>query len=281
MSRLTRAIATASAALCALGASIVAPHVAQAAPIPTPSSIVNHCAPKQLIAIPGGGNTASIAPDKAPLGHITSYVGVRLGVQPNVNVTYVPYQSFGFAATSYPAASNDGYKRASQTIARIQRECPNSSISLVGYSLGADVAARIINDAAHGRGVLDTRRFASAALYANPYQGGNGAAQYPNKPDTNTGSLGQLPGGFGDQGGKVLEVCHSNDAVCAFPDNFRGIVKPSMGLDVLHGRVPLSLVREMSHHNFGDYVTLTRGFLSHTSYGKPDFDAGVNWINSH
>lgn len=284
MSTLTRAFTTASAALCALGASIIAPQAAQAATlpdIPAPSSLVHHCAPKQVVVIPGGAGTVPVAPDKAPLGHVTSPVGIRLGNQHNVDTTYVPYQSFGFAATSYPNAAADGYKKTSQTIARIQHDCPHSSISLVGYSLGSDIASHIINDAAHGRGVLDARRFASAALYANPYQGGNGAVQYPNKPDVNTGSLGQLPGGFGDQGGKVLEVCHSNDAVCTFPDKFRNIVKPSMSLDMLHGKVPLNLVREMSRHGIGGNVELAKGFIAHNGYGEPDFNAGVNWINSH
>ncbi|MBK4142406.1 cutinase family protein [Corynebacterium macginleyi] len=277
-----------AAALCALGLSAavatIAPHTAQAtisSYIPQPSSLTHHCAPKQIVAIPGGANTAAIAPDKASLGMITAFVGIRLGNQPDSNVTYVPYQSFGFAAPPYPVASDKGYARASDIISRIQRECPHSSISLVGYSLGADIAARIINDAAHGRGVLDTQRFASAVLYSSPYHGGNGAAQYPQKPDNNTGSLGQLAGGFGTQGTKVLEVCHSADAICTFPDKYRGIVPPSMGIDILHGKVPLSLIRELVRYNPVDYAVLARGFISHINYGINDYNVGVDWINTH
>lgn len=278
MSRTTRRIITACAAL---GAALVAPVSAQALDIPHPSSFVHHCAPKQVVVVPGGAGTNPFVPDTLPMGHVTGAVGTQLGNRADTDVTYVPYQSYGFALTSYPQASADGYAKASQRIARIQHDCPNSTISLVGYSLGSDISARIINDAAHGRGVLDPRRFASAALYANPYQGGNGAAQYPTKPDVNTGSLGQLDGGFGDMGSKVLEVCHSNDAVCSYPRKYRKLAETSMGLDAIHGKVPPSMINELVHYNPQDYRTLVQGFANHDKYGGPDNAAGVNWVASH
>ena len=268
-------------AAAALAATFITPVTAQAFEPPTPQSFIHNCAPKQVVVVSGGANTNPVMPDNLPIGHITADVGIQLGNRADTDVTYVPYQSYGFAATSYPQASADGYTKASHTIARIQNDCPNSRISLVGYSLGADVSARIINDAAHGKGALDPSRFASAALYANPYQGGNGAAQYPAKPDVNTGSLGQLDGGFGNLGAKVLEVCHSDDAVCNYPKKYRKLAEASMDLDTLHGKFPPSVARELTHYNPKDYYTLIRGFLRHNAYGGSDSAAGVQWVNNH
>lgn len=274
-----------SSVACAFAAALtVGQGVAGAAPLnlPGPDDIANHCSPKQVVVVPGGGNTVPFAPEQAPLGLITFTAGNALAVQPDADVTYVPYTSHGFVVTPYRESSNDGYRNAARIISRIQHDCPNSSISLVGYSLGADVSARIINDAAYNRGPLDKNRFAGAVLYANPYQGGNGAVQYPPKPDVNTGALGQLNGGFGSLGSKVLEVCNPSDAVCAFPDQYRGIVEPSMRMDVLHGRAPSAeIFNEVARYGVGDYAALVRGFQAHTQYSGTDRAVGIDWLNSH
>lgn len=268
-------------AAAALATTFITPVAAQAFQPPTPQSFIHNCAPKQVVVVPGGANTNPFMPDKLPIGLITGDVGTQLGNRADTDVTYIPYQSYSFAAAPYPQASADGYTKASHTIARIQNDCPHSKISLVGYSLGADISARIINDAAHGKGALDPSRFASAALYANPYQGGNGAAQYPAKPDVNTGSLGQLGGGFGNLGAKVLEVCHSDDAVCNYPKKYRKLAEASMNIDMLHGKFPPAVARELAHYNPHDYRTLIHGFKQHNAYGGPDNATGVNWINTH
>lgn len=274
-----------SSVACAFAAALtVGQGVAGAAPLnlPGPDDIVNHCSPKQVVIVPGGGNTASFVPEQAPTGGITFTVGNALAVHPDADVTYVPYKSYAFAGTPYRESSNDGYRNAARIISRIQHDCPNSSISLVGFSLGADVSARIINDAAHDRGPLDKNRFAGAVLYANPYQGGNGAVQYPPKPDVNTGALGQLNGGFGSLGSRVLEVCNPGDAVCTYPAQYRGLVEPFMRMDVLHGRAPLAeIANEVAGYGVGDYATLARGFFTHTQYSGTDRAVGIDWLNSH
>lgn len=150
-------------AAAALATTFIAPVAAQAFQPPTPQSFIHNCAPKQVVVVPGGANTNPFMPDRLPIGLITNDVGTQLGNRADTDVTYIPYQSYGFAATPYPQASADGYTKASHTIARIQNDCPHSKISLVGYSLGADISARIINDACRDIG---TERIADKANLA-------------------------------------------------------------------------------------------------------------------
>lgn len=273
-----RASTVAAAAVAILAFSVPAASAAiPGNPMTTPT-----CASKQVVLVPGGANTVPDAPSDIPHGLITGQVGARLGLQPDTNSTFVGFQAYPFAVSKYADSSDNGYGRAAAKIQQIQHDCPNSKISLVGYSEGSDVAARIINDSAHGRGPLDKNKFASAVLYANPYQGGNGAAQYPADMSGATGALGYLDGGFGELGPDVLEVCHPEDIICNYPEKYQGLVSPSKEMDALHGVLPMSqIVGEALQHQPFDNVNLVRGLIAHNQYGGADFQAGIDWINNH
>lgn len=279
--RTRKILATAAAAAISTITALAAP-TATALPSPqNPQSFLN-CANKQVVFVPGGANTVPGVPEKLPHGSITAQMGLKLGLQPDTNLTYVGYQAFPFAVSTYQDSSNDGYQRTAAAIHRIQNNCPNSKINLVGYSEGADVAARILNDSAHNRGPLRKDKLASAVLYANPYQGGNGAAQWPTDMSGATGALGHLDGGFGDLAPNVLEVCHSGDAICNYPEKYRGLVSPYMKMDLLHGQLPLvQLVKEAVHYQPQDYINITKGLMNHVQYGGVDAQVGADWINKH
>lgn len=240
------------------------------------------CATKQVVIVPGGANTVPGMPEKMPHGLITTRMGIKLGLQPDTDVTFVGYQALPFAASTYQESSNDGYGRAVASINHIQNKCPNSTISFVGYSEGADISARIINDSAYGRGPLQKDRFNSAVLYSNPYQGRNGAAQWPTDMSEVTGALGHLDGGFGELASKVLEVCRPGDAICNYPEQYRGLVPPSMRINALHGQIPLlELAKEIVPYQPNDYINIVKGLVNHVQYSGSDIQAGVDWINNH
>lgn len=272
--------AAAAGAISAAALALSAP--AATAAIPRNPMSAPTCANQQVVFVPGGANTIPSAPSDVPHGLITGQMGVKLGLQPDTNATFVGYQAFPFAVSKYSDSSNEGYNRTAAKIQQIQNDCPNSKISLVGYSEGADISARIINDAAHGRGPLDKDRFASAALYANPYQGGNGAAQYHDDMSNATGALGHLDGGYGELGADVLEVCNPQDIICNYPQEYLGLVSPSMEVDAVHGKLPLQqIVGEAAQHGPMDNINLLRGQLAHLQYGGAEFQAGIDWINNH
>ena len=255
-----------------------------ASAMPTPGVLApsSQCAARQVVFLPGGANTIPNVPERLPHGSITAQMGAKLGTQQDTNIHFIGYQAFPFAASTYQESTNEGYRQASAAINRIQNKCPNSKISLVGYSEGADIAARIINDAGRQRGPLKKTQLSSAVLYANPYQGGNGAAQWPADMSGATGALGHLSGGFGELAPNVLEICHPNDVICNYPKEYRGLVSPLMKMDALHGQLPLvELVKESVQYQLDDYITITKGLISHNRYGSVDSQVGIDWINRH
>lgn len=272
-------------AACAAVALWVAPAAhAQVVPAEQAPELVQaqDCRLGYLIAVPGGANTAEGIPDSVPHGGNVFSTGLLVQAQSagQIQPLWVSYHSTPFFAERYPAAAADGYNRARQAVADLAARCPQSRFSFTGYSLGADVVSRITNDIAYGRGPISPDKVSAVALFANPYQGGNGAVPASVTNPASRGALGSLPGGFGDLGGRVLEICFAEDLVCSMPEQFRGLVGPAMATNLLGGEVPAALNTMLSSLgiNVGGLVS---GLDAHGRYNFANRKEAADWIVSH
>lgn len=204
-----------SAAAAGLAVAVVGAPVASAVGFSTgvvATPAIPRCEPDIVVIVPGGGQSAPGLPDNLPVGAYTSDLGARLEKFGTSTTRTVSYDTVPFVSTPYTDSQADGITKTRQLIARTAAQCPSSTISLTGYSLGADVASRVAADIGHGRGPIDVGRFGSAAVISNPNRGADsvegGSAR------GGEGVFGALPGGYGELAGRVMDICDSADYIC-------------------------------------------------------------------
>ena len=287
--RRSRLAAAVAAALIALAPTAAAADE-QAAPAPIQPSdnagqLVEQqgCTDQYLIAIPGGANTAPGIPNAVPHGGNVFLTGIftQLGTGGSVQPLWVSYSATPFAANNYYASSADGYNETVRTVKRLSASCPGATFSFTGYSLGADIASRLLRDIAHGNGPITPDRVDSAALFANPYQGGNGAVLSRITAPESRGALGELKGGYGELGERVLEICNPRDIVCSTDAQYRPLVEPALATDLRAGKLPLKKFNVLlSNLGIGALGVFT-GMGAHGQYTLADQQEASNWIISH
>lgn len=287
--RRSRLAAAVAAALIALAPTAAAADE-QAVPAPIQPSdnagqLVEQqgCTDQYLIAIPGGANTVPGIPNAVPHGGNVFLTGIftQLGTGGSVQPLWVSYSATPFAANNYYASSADGYNETVRTVKRLSASCPGATFSFTGYSLGADIASRLMRDIAHGNGPITPDRVDSAALFANPYQGGNGAVLSRITAPESRGALGELKGGYGELGERVLEICNPRDIVCSTDAQYRPLVEPALATDLRAGKLPLKKFNVLlSNLGIGALGVFT-GMGAHGQYTLADQQEASNWIISH
>lgn len=287
--RRSRLAAAVAAALIALAPTAAAADE-QAVPAPIQPSdnagqLVEQqgCTDQYLIAIPGGANTTPGIPNAVPHGGNVFLTGIftQLGTGGSVQPLWVSYSATPFAANNYYASSADGYNETVRTVKRLSASCPGATFSFTGYSLGADIASRLLRDIAHGNGPITPDRVDSAALFANPYQGGNGAVLSRITAPESRGALGELKGGYGELGERVLEICNPRDIVCSTDAQYRPLVEPALATDLRAGKLPLKKFNVLlSNLGIGALGVFT-GMGAHGQYTLADQQEASNWIISH
>ncbi|UIZ92215.1 cutinase family protein [Corynebacterium sp. CNCTC7651] len=289
---LAKAAATAAAAVALLApglAGVAAPANAQLpAPI-TPSHNAGDllrqqgCKQHYLIAVPGGANTVAGVPTFLPHGGQVFSTGLltQAASAGEIQPLWVSYNSAAFLTRPYAAASAEAYGKTRGTVEKLANACPNATFSLTGYSLGADVAARLTHDIAYGTGPIAPERLDSVALIANPYQGGNGAVLGPGTSQDSRGALGSLDGGYGELSGKVLEICRPDDIVCSTQEEFRPLVGPALRTTAAQNRVPVMDFVQVFSQLGANSPKVIAGMGAHGQYGQAAPRAAAEWIVAH
>lgn len=282
--RLSRLAAAVAAALITLS-SATAATAAPIQPSENTEQLVDQegCTNKYLIAVPGGANTAPGIPNAMPHGGNVFLTGIltQLGTSGEVQPLWVSYHATPFAANNYYASSADGYKETVRTVRRLSNACPGATFSFTGYSLGADIAARLLRDIAHGHGPIAPERVDSAALFANPYQGGNGAVLSRITSPASRGALGELKGGYGELGPRVLEICNGSDIVCSTRESYRPLVAPALKTNLRSGQLPAQQFNELFRSLGIGSLGVFRGMGAHGHYTLWDQREASDWIISH
>lgn len=238
------------------------------------------CSAHYLVAVPGGANTAEGIPDYVPHGGNVFMTGIltKLGTAGEIDPVWVSYRSTPFAATPYKQASATGYNKARATVTRLANACPDARFSFTGYSLGADIAARLTSDIAHGRGPIAPEKVSGVALFANPYQGDNGAVLSHGTSPHARGSLGSLPEGYGELGPRVLEICNAGDLVCNMNEAHRGLVSPAMRTNLAAGQIPFAEFNNLFRSLGLGTFTVFHDIRLHGSYTLGQQREASNWI---
>lgn len=264
-----------AACIAALSAIATATTTAEAQPFKQQG-----CSAHYLVAVPGGANTAEGIPDYVPHGGNVFMTGIltKLGTAGEIEPVWVSYRSTPFASTRYKQASATGYNKARNTVTRLSNSCPNARFSFTGYSLGADIAARLTSDIAHGRGPIAPEKVSGVALFANPYQGDNGAVLSHGTSPHARGSLGPLPEGYGELGPRVLEICNAGDLVCNMNEAHRGLVSPAMRTNLAAGQIPFAEFNNLFRSLGLGTFTVFHDIRLHGSYTLDQQREASNWI---
>ena len=194
---------------------------------------------------------------------------------------WVSYNSLAFANRPYYAASAEAYGVTRGTVEKLATSCPNATFSLTGYSLGADVAARLTRDIAYGNGPVSADRVDGVALIANPYQGHNGATLAPGTSPDSVGALGELEGGYGQLADRVLEICRPDDLVCSMKESHRPLVAPAMRTHLSAGRIPLAEFQAIFRTLGTDTASVVTGMGAHGGYSTFAPQQAADWIVAH
>lgn len=203
------------AAAAALAVAVVCAPVASAVGFSTgvvATPAIPRCEPDIVVIVPGGGQSAPGMPDNLPVGAYTSDLGAMLETFGTSTTRTVAYNAVPFVSTAYAQIQEDGIAKTRQLIAGTAAQCPSSTISLAGYSLGADVASRVAADIGHGRGPIAAEKFGSVAVISSPNRGAGsvegGSAR------GGEGVFGALPGGYGELADRVMDICDDGDYIC-------------------------------------------------------------------
>ncbi len=202
-----------------LGATLVAAPAASAlgfsnGTVATPN--IPRCEEDIVVLVPGGGNTMPGLPDNFPVGAYVSDIGAMAENYGQSTSRTVSYDAAPFVSTPYTESRDDGIAETRQMISQTAAQCPSSTISLAGYSLGADVAARVAADIGHGQGPISEDTFGSAALISNPSRAPQTVPA--GSAHGGEGVFGALPGGYGALDGRVMDVCNDRDYICNSTD---------------------------------------------------------------
>lgn len=170
------------------------------------------CARNMVFVVPGSANTASFFPETVPHGAGTTGITYRLNATPGVTARMIPFNAaWPVGVVSYSDSYAMGLSKAMEIISRQAAVCPDSQVSLFGYSEGADIAAGVVEAINAGRGPVTVDRFGSAALMANPSRGFNGALAWGSAP---AGGALRPVKDYGVLAERVLEICNAGDVVC-------------------------------------------------------------------
>lgn len=273
-------------AAVAVALGFVAGGVAQASAQDMSSVIespnVTTCSREFLITIPGGANTASFLPEKAPVGPKVTPVAQRVHQRTGgtTQPVWITYPAVPFTLMTYTDSARAGYNDASATMRRLSRMCPDATFSITGFSEGAGIGAQLINDIAHDRGPIQKEKFRSAALISNPHLADNGGHFRAGATAADKGALETLEGGYGELGPRVLDICRPDDPICSLPDEWRRHVDPMLRVATLRGQMPITELAAIVAMRSPTTLPLLLSVYNHGQYGEVSYGEAVNWITA-
>ncbi|WP_181645857.1 cutinase family protein [Corynebacterium heidelbergense] len=174
------------------------------------------------------------------MGAYSRDVGTRLRITaPNrVIDRYVGYDSIPGGAYTYEQTRDNGLTTARAALAQAAKACPNAKFAVFGYSMGADIGARLAQEIGQGKGPIPADRLTSAVLMANPNRGVPGVQQAGGAGATE-GAYGALPGGYGSVTNRVLDICRAGDIVCDTRDSGRLLAQVFAQTAILALKLPV------------------------------------------
>ena len=165
-----------------LGAGFLTAPLATAAPA---------CPAVALFAVAGTNETSEAADPARSVGllaGLTDPLARRWG--DDLSVRYVPYPASLDRPVFYPFSEGRGAERLARDAGDLAARCTDTTITLVGFSQGADVVSDVVHRAANGTIALPADRIAGVIMLGSPRRD----PRAPNLLDTpGRGVLGPRP----------------------------------------------------------------------------------------
>lgn len=169
------------------------------------------CPANVTVYIPPSGSSTSLSNPLLPhFGGV--HQQTTMAEYPKNIVLALPYNALWTTGLiTYNESRDAGVRSATRALSAIHEQCPNARIHMYGYSEGGDVGAHIVQNISQGRGPISKQTLGSAVFQGNPVRSTVGTHS------AGAASPGRglfAPARYGDQAGKVMEVCGAFDVVC-------------------------------------------------------------------
>ncbi|GAB3944339.1 cutinase family protein [Corynebacterium tapiri] len=284
MSLSSKIAATVCAAFACVASAVNTPAMAQQSSLGLATVDLGpqgNCTAHTLINVPGGLSSAQVLQSNVGIGWVAPQV-VSMAPQmlSDTSVITANYDATPFLNDSYDSASNSARHVVAGIMAERAQACPNTKFSIVGYSMGADIAATLTSEIAAGRGPISADKFEAGVFVANPHRGGT-----PNQSGAPAGHGILGPGmGYGELTPRTLDICNAGDLVCDPQANWRTVAETAgTGIGLGQGKFPgagemnQALAAAMPLNPF----EVSRAQALHNVYGAPQVGEALGFIAAH
>lgn len=196
--------------------------VAAAAAIPVASGVMgtsavanaDPCPSLYVVAIPGTWETSTNANVKPTPGLLSA---VTNGLPSSIRTDYVTYAATAFPWESevYGRSKAQAVTNAKGMLSSMSQQCPDTKLSIIGYSQGADAAGDLAAEIGTGLGVVPADKIAAVGLVSDPRRSPTDALVGP--AVAGSGAGGPRIGGFGWVSQNTRTFCAYGDLYCSTP----------------------------------------------------------------
>ena len=207
--RSRRAVALIAAVTVAgAGVALTAPTIANAAP--------TKCAATFNLFIPGTWETTEDADPSLPVGMLKPVAdALKSAHGRDAEIYTLPYMARAFDnGRTYADSKADALAKSKQIVMDVEKACPKTKFTIVGYSQGADAAGDLASEIGNGKGPVDAGRVLAVGLLADPGAGTKGSASVGPRT-SGRGIADPRPQGMGALSGRVASICDPGDLYCS------------------------------------------------------------------
>ena len=195
-------------------ATVAASSVALTAP--AIASAQSGCGATFNLFIPGTWETNESADPDVPVGMLKPVAdALKSAHGSDAEVYTLPYMARAFDnGHTYADSKADALAKSRQVLSEVEKSCPKTKFTIIGYSQGADAAGDLASEIGNGKGPVDAGRVLAVGLLADPGAGTKGAATVGPRTSGH-GIADPRPQGMGSLSGRVASICDPGDLYCS------------------------------------------------------------------
>jgi hypothetical protein len=183
---------------------------------PAIASAESGCGATFNLFIPGTWETSESADPDEPVGMLKPVADALKSAHGSEAAIYtLPYMARAFDnGHTYADSKAAALTKSKQILSKVEKDCPNTKFTIVGYSQGADAAGDLASEIGNGKGPVDASRVLAVGLLADPGAGTKGSATVGPRTSGH-GIADPRPQGMGALSGRVASICDPGDLYCS------------------------------------------------------------------
>ena len=183
---------------------------------PAIASAQSGCGATFNLFIPGTWETSESADPEEPVGMLKPVAdALKTAHGSDAAIYTLPYMARAFDnGHTYADSKADALTKSRQVLADVEKSCPNTEFTIIGYSQGADAAGDLASEIGNGKGPVDAGRVLAVGLLADPGAGTKGATTVGPRTSEH-GIADPRPQGMGALSGRVASICDPGDLYCS------------------------------------------------------------------